>query len=380
MLLHGGGVADVAAVLADVLHGSVAVLDSEGRRLAGAGDDLVDGIDDAVARARASGRSVAVDDADPPSYVAAPLAGTEHLGTLLLHGLTRELGPADRRTLERGALVTALVLLFSRPGPRPRSGCAASCSATCSSAATSTRPGCASGSAGSAPTSTPTVVAVALVEGVERHRAAQVAARLGGELDGLGGGARRPGGAGRPAATPLALGERLRGASAAPTVGVARRRRRCRPRSRRPTRGAAVPDTLLTLGRAGEVSDPAGLGLARLLLGATAARARRVRRPQVGPVLAYDERPRHRAGRHPRGVVRGRRPPGETAERLHVHPNTVAQRLDRVTRCSVRTGATRPGPSTSSWRCGCGGSAPTCEHGVHRTSPTLWLDRTWTRA
>src|SRR6478735_6128625 len=114
VLLHGGGVADVADVVAGVLHGHVVVLDSEGHRLAGIGEDaLLDGLDDAVAEARETGRSVAVSRPGGPSYVAVALAGPEHLGTLLLHDLDHELGLADRRTLERGALVTALVLLFS---------------------------------------------------------------------------------------------------------------------------------------------------------------------------------------------------------------------------------------------------------------------------
>ena len=46
-------------------------------------------------------------------YVAAALAGTEHVATVVLRG-ARPWPRAERRTLERGALVTALVLLFAR--------------------------------------------------------------------------------------------------------------------------------------------------------------------------------------------------------------------------------------------------------------------------
>ena len=46
--------------------------------------------------ASASGRSVRVDG---PSYVAVALAGTEHLGTLFLHGLAAELGNAEMLAL-----------------------------------------------------------------------------------------------------------------------------------------------------------------------------------------------------------------------------------------------------------------------------------------
>ena len=91
-------------------------------------------------------------------------------------------------------------------------------------------------------------------------------------------------------------------------------------------------DTLMTLGRTGEVSDPAGLGLARLLLG------------DNGPGELDDfVRPRsarcwrttpngHRARRDAGGMVRGRRQAAATAGLLHVHANTVAQRLERVGR------------------------------------------------
>ncbi|MGH3357025.1 MAG: PucR family transcriptional regulator, partial [Nocardioidaceae bacterium] len=90
--------------------------------------------------------------------------------------------------------------------------------------------------------------------------------------------------------------------------------------------------TLRALGRTGEVADPAGLGFARLLLGQSgSAELREFVTGVVGPVLEYDER---------RGTAllatldawfaSGGRP-AEAAKVLHVHPNTVAQRLDRVT-------------------------------------------------
>jgi GAF domain-containing protein len=108
LLLHGGGVPEVATVLADVLAGRLAVHDPMGELVAGTGapDGWQAGVEDAVA----SGRSVEVDGA----YVAAALAGTEHVATLVLHGREQPLARAERRTLERGALVTALVLIFAR--------------------------------------------------------------------------------------------------------------------------------------------------------------------------------------------------------------------------------------------------------------------------
>ncbi len=336
VLLHGGGVSDVADVVAEVLGGSVLVLDSDGRPLAGSGEPP-SAFDEAVVEARASGRSVDLGTVDRPSYVAVALAGTEHLGTLLLHGVRTSLGLADRRTLERGALVTALVLLFNRSvaeaEERVRGELLSDLLERRDLDETRLRE---RARRQRADLDGPGVVAVAAVDGLERHRAAQVAARLGGEVQGLAG--EHDGrvvlvapAADDPFAVARQLHDRLVAAGGSTTVGVA------------PVSGMSeVPaaylearrclDTLLTLGRTGEVSDPAGLGLARLLLGQNGPEELdQFVEGTVGPVLAYDAR---------RGTdlvatleawfATGSRPT-ETAKRLHVHPNTVAQRLDRVT-------------------------------------------------
>ena len=90
-------------------------------------------------------------------------------------------------------------------------------------------------------------------------------------------------------------------------------------------------DTLVRLGRRGEVSDPAGLGVARLLLGDNEPEhVEAFIEATVGPVRAWDAR---------RGTALldtleawfaagGRLK--ETAAALHLHPNTVTQRLERV--------------------------------------------------
>ena len=88
---------------------------------------------------------------------------------------------------------------------------------------------------------------------------------------------------------------------------------------------------LTVLGRVGEVSDPVGLGVARLVLGGSGPDALADFVEEVlGPVLAWDER----RGSALRETVEawfaaGGSPTG-TATRLHVHPNTVTQRLGRV--------------------------------------------------
>ena len=335
VLLHGGGVSDVADVVAGVLRGRLVVLDSEGHRLAGTGTESLDGLDDAVAEARASGRSVAVARPDGPAYVAVALAGTEHLGTLLLHGLDHELGLADRRTLERGALVTALVLLFSRSvaeaEERVRGELLSDLIERRDLDLSRLRE---RARRQHADLDAPGVVAVARVEGLERHRAAQVAARLGGELQGLAG--EHDGrvvlvAPGEPLAVGRSLRERVHAAGGRCTVGVARTARGPAKVPEAYAEARRCLDTLVTLGRTGEVSDPAGLGLARLLLGQNGPdELAAFIDSQVGPVLAYDEkRGTELVGTLEAWFASGARP-AETAKRLHVHPNTVSQRLDRI--------------------------------------------------
>jgi DNA-binding PucR family transcriptional regulator len=155
---------------------------------------------------------------------------------------------------------------------------------------------------------------------------------LAGELAGLGGvydGRLVLAAAGESQSVARRLHDRLDGA----TVGVAATTEGIRgfPAAHRDARQTL--EALLRLGRAGEVSDPAGLGLARILLGSNdgAALDEFIDRT-LGPVVRYDSQRRTalvetlHAWSATGGALR------ETATRLHLHPNTVSQRLDRVDR------------------------------------------------
>nr|WP_236057919.1 GAF domain-containing protein [Streptomyces sabulosicollis] len=98
LVLRGGGVHDVADAVAEVLSGSVEFLEADEAPAA------------AVDRSRADGHAVRDGEED---WVAAVSAGGELLGALVLRGHPR-LDPVDQRTLERAAMVTSLLQLARR--------------------------------------------------------------------------------------------------------------------------------------------------------------------------------------------------------------------------------------------------------------------------
>ncbi|GIF37863.1 helix-turn-helix domain-containing protein [Actinoplanes xinjiangensis] len=118
VVLRGGGVEDVAADLVDVLAGVLLVIDADGRVLATARSPGVPAqvpepagatVEEAVAASRGEGRSVRRGDL----VIAAVVAGADNLGALVFRP-DRPLADVDQRILERAAQVTALLLLFRR--------------------------------------------------------------------------------------------------------------------------------------------------------------------------------------------------------------------------------------------------------------------------
>ncbi|MET7687904.1 GAF domain-containing protein [Streptomyces sp. NPDC005483] len=95
LVLRGGGVHDVAAAVSEILHATV-----EFTELASA---------EALEASRAEGHAVRQGD----DWIAAVAAGGELLGALVLRGHPG-LDPVDQRTLERAAMVTSLLLLARR--------------------------------------------------------------------------------------------------------------------------------------------------------------------------------------------------------------------------------------------------------------------------
>ena len=246
------------------------------------------------------------------------------------------MGPADRRTLERAAVVAALVVLFDRSEAeaedRVRGEVLDDLLTASRRHPTTVRE---RGLRHGADLDDPHAVLVARVPHADRLRATAVATRIAAAEGGLAG--RHDGDVVLilPGDDALALArqvhERLTDPGVVVTLGVVG------PVSGVDAYAGAWAEArqcvvaLLALGRAGEVADPAGLGLTRLLLGTTgpdelAAFLERT----LGPVRDYDDR----RGTDLVGTLEAWYAGGGgvagAGRRLHVHPNTVTQRLDRV--------------------------------------------------
>ena len=328
LLVEGGGTEEVAGVLAEVLGGDVAVHAPGGEPLAGApasGDWTA-----AVAEAVASGRAVRHDG----RYVAVAQAGAEHVATLVLDTGGTELGLPERRTLERGAVVTALVMLLARTVAETEDRLGGELLGDLLDARPEALPALRERARRRhASLDPPLAIAVATIEGLERFAAVRALSRVAADEGGLAGDH-----LGRlvllvPTADPLAVGRQLAdavaGAGGRATVGVSVADPDQLPAAYAEAR--LCLDTLRTLGRDGEVSDPAGLGLTRLLLGENGPEELRAFLvTTLGPVLDYDAQRGTRLVETLEAWFAGGGRLKETGAALHIHPNTVSQRLDRV--------------------------------------------------
>ncbi|MER6534721.1 helix-turn-helix domain-containing protein [Streptomyces sp900105755] len=125
LVLRGGDVSDVAAAVAGLLKGDVAVHDGSGWPLASVGEQggaVARGTEDdgateeeaaALVEVAKSSRAAAHAVFHDGRWVCAVLAGQELLGCLVLSGRPDLDGP-DRRLFERSSVVTSLLLLLRR--------------------------------------------------------------------------------------------------------------------------------------------------------------------------------------------------------------------------------------------------------------------------
>jgi sugar diacid utilization regulator len=341
LVLRGVDVRELATTCAELLGGAIIVLDAAARRLVTVGD-VADSVSDAVlaeavAAARVQGRAVRRGDL----RVAAVGAGGEPLCALALC-VPGELSETDERTLERAAVVTALLLLVRR-----------SVTDTESRVRGELLEDLVVGR-GDDPAvildrarrlgvdlDRPHVVVVFSADARYRQRAASWAAGQASARGGLAGRhdgdgvlllpGEAPGDEARRVARELGtvLGAPVTAGGAGP-VGE-------------PVLGevaaaygeaARCVSALRTLGRTGEGVSAADLGFVGLLLGTNAGNDNDISTfltATIGPVLEYDERRRTALADTLRAYFDTGSSPARAAERLHVHVNTVNQRLDRIT-------------------------------------------------
>ncbi|MGC5584969.1 helix-turn-helix domain-containing protein [Ornithinimicrobium sp. W1665] len=357
VVLQGGSLQDVAGELQAVLGQTVAVVDARGAVLAASdpGTTPDEALLDLARRSLQDNRTVVGEGAS----VAPVWAGGAPLAAVVV---AEELDDVARRILERAATTAALIMVVHRSVAESQSrlrgdllldllvGRAGDGALT----ARATQLG----------TDLNREHAVLVVDGAD-PQLVQLAGDLAGARSGL---AVEVGDrlvVALPELTPVEAGRELldrasargpvgRGSDGAPGSPAGRGRRGARPGVPRtlgrslPTVGAAGPaggpaglrtayheatrclEALLALGRRGEVADPEALGFVGLLLG-RGDPAQHVR-ARLGPVLDYDElRGTDLAGTLEAWLAEDRHL-GRTAERLHIHPNTVSQRLDRVGR------------------------------------------------
>lgn len=336
LVLRGGGVHDVAAAVSQVLDGTVEFAEASTARTA------------ALEASRAEGHAVR----HGQDWIAAVSAGDELFGALVLRGHPG-LDPVDQRTLERAAMVTSLLLLARRSAveaerrvrgellddlldgrdrdPRVLRERAARLRAdldsthvvlaarlegtsgdadqeaaarrrlwSAASHLASTRRGLAATRAGG------TVLLLPLEPG---DSATDLARRTAGELG-------------------TAVHERVTVGASGPVSDLAARPDAVAAAH---AEGQRCLDALRLLGRAGDGAAADDFGFLGLLLAGDRDIAGYVERT-IGEVVTYDERRGTDLVRTLDAYFDCGMSPARTKDELHVHVNTVAQRLERVGR------------------------------------------------
>ncbi|MFB6823128.1 helix-turn-helix domain-containing protein [Streptomyces virginiae] len=337
LVLRGGDVTDVATAIGTVLQGGTLVHDAEGAELARAGADPRPPSAEAVTASRTGGRAVFVHG----TWVCAVLAGQELLGSIALTGRA-DLDDADRRLFERASLVTALLLLLHRSVAETEDRIRGELLGDLLTRAADPAGLSARARRLGVDLGRPHAVFVLHSTAVPRARLLAAAARIAQARKGLAGPHHEdvvlvcpaeapdagPDAGPGPAAAGLA-GELRQALSAPVTVGAAgpvsgptefadayAEARRCRT-------------ALCALGREGTGAALHDLGFLGVLLGDRTDLGGYVRQT-LGPVLAYDTKRGTDLTHTLRAYFDAGASRSRAAEALHVHVNTVVQRLERI--------------------------------------------------
>ena len=342
LVLRGGDVAEVAAEVATVLGGGIVVFDATGEELATTRDNGSRPVvgsarsgfaaavgawpEQAVTASRTAGRAVRVGD----QWVCAVLAGPELLGSLVLTGRA-SLDEAGRRLFERAGVVAALLLLLRRSVAKAEDEVRGEL-LTDLLTAPGRNPAAlvARGRRLGIDLAAEHAVLIAHVDGAPRRRLAMACARhatlvgvhaeqvvllvAGGDPAELAG--RLASSLSAAVEAPVTVGASGPAAGPSSIATAFDEARRC-------------VRSLLALGRAGHGAALTDLGFVGQLIGDRTDLGGYVR-ATLGPVLDYDER----RGTDLVATLRAYFECGTNLTRakelLHVHVNTVVQRLDRI--------------------------------------------------
>lgn len=340
IVLEGGGVDDIAAALGELLQAWVVVLDVDGRRIATHGSAPPSPAPDplaATAAARSSETTGRLAGEDGVWAVVIRASG-QRLGTLVLGGPAK-IDAGEGRTVERAALVTALVLLFRRQAAESEARVRTALLADLLALPVGGAEGDALAERGrllGVALHEPHVLAVCVADAGRRRSLVSAASTAVGSrglacehvgevvvlLPGEDPSAAARMLAGRLSAvgdgTPVTVG------AAGPTVpagGVQATHAEAR----------RTLDALLALDTPARGAAAADLGFAGLVVGGSPDVAGYLRR-ELGPVLDYDERHGSDLVGTLEAYFAAASSPRRAAQVLHLHVNTVGQRLDRVAR------------------------------------------------
>jgi GAF domain-containing protein len=317
VVLGGGGVDDIAAALGELLGGWVVVLDVDGDRLAAYG-----AVPEPLIAARSAGRLVRADG----QWAVAVTAAGQRLGTLVLGG-PADLDESQGRTVERAAMVTALVLLFRLRAAEADHRVRADLLADLLCSTAPDRALVERGRLLGVRLREPHVVVVC--RGA-RPRGLLLAASEAGTGAGLSGEHADAVVALVPGRDPSAVADALaRRYAPAVTVGTAGPIVPANGVARALAEARTAADALVALGRAGHGAALADLGFVGLVA-ADAPDVDAYLTRVLGPLLDYDAARGTDLVATLDAYFACGASPRRAAARLHVHANTVAQRLDRI--------------------------------------------------
>lgn len=335
LVLDGGGVDDITHALGDLLGGWAVLVDENGERRSASGPAPAEGPVGSSPFADldrlpdlGTGRLVERDGV----YAVAITAARERLGTIYVGGLGR-LSDSDQRTVERAGVVTALVLLFERNAADARQAARNRLVSDLVSARGTADERIQLARAAGFDAQTPYCLLVLRGDDQTAHRALLLSASTAtgdrslvgsheGDIIALVPGT-DPGGLAKSVASRIGKRSCVTVAGVGPISGV-----EDLPEAH--DEGVRTVSALIALGHQGQGAAATQLGFAGLIVGSEPDVGDYVRR-LLGPLLDYDARRGTDLVGTLAAYFASGSSPRHAAGVLHVHVNTVSQRLERIT-------------------------------------------------